>query len=217
MTLTLYGYRYSVYTRIARMALAIRALDYNTQEVDPFAEPADPVLSKVSPFGRVPVLEHNGRTLCETVAITRYLAHAFPGPDLIPDDAWAEARMTQAIAVIDAYGYWPMVRQVFSHAVFRPRIGAESNPSLISEGLAASRPVLDQLELIARERIGLNAETVTLADLHLAPMMGYFTSAPDGEVMLDSYPRLSEWWAKMSRLPAYLDTDPGLATLSPEA
>lgn len=217
MALTLYGYRYSVYTRIARMVLAVRELSYASREVDPFADPADPVLSDVSPFGRVPVLEHDGRTICETIAITRYLARGFPGPELIPADAWAEARMTQAIAVIDAYGYWPMVRQVFSHAVFRPRIAADSDPTLIADGLSAARPVLDQLETIASDAQGLNAKNVTLADLHLAPMMGYFTAAAEGTIMLGNYPGLSDWWAKMSRHPAYLETDPGLATLSPEA
>ena len=29
--------------------------------------------------------------------------------------------MDQIIGIVDSYGYWPLVRQVFSHRVFRPR------------------------------------------------------------------------------------------------
>jgi glutathione S-transferase len=213
MALTLYGYRYSVYTRIARMALSVRGLAYHTHELDPFAEVPDPVLAQVSPFGRVPVLEHDGFRLCETAAITRYLARAFPGPALIPEDPGAEARMVQAIAVIDAYGYWPMVRQVFSHAVFRPLIGAAPEPGRVAEGLEAARPVLGLLDALAAEKRGLHAGAITLADLHLAPMIGYFAMAPEGRALLAEYPALTGWWDDLSRHPAYLATDPGLATL----
>ncbi|MEM6374318.1 MAG: glutathione S-transferase family protein [Pseudomonadota bacterium] len=217
MPLTLYGYRFSVYSRIARMALHALDLPYQMVEVDPFADPPDPMLARVTRFGRVPVLDHDGFTLCETAAITRYLASLNAVRALVPDDPKARARMDQVIAVIDAYGYWPMVRQVFSHGVFRLLLGAEADPKMIAAGLADARPVLAQLEEIAVEGQVLNGQYMTLADIHLAPMLDYFTAAPQGADAVTRHSALSRWWAQAQADPAYIATDPGLATLTAQA
>ncbi|MCF6234324.1 MAG: glutathione S-transferase family protein [Rhodobacteraceae bacterium] len=216
MAVTLYGYRYSVYTRIARMALTAREVDYTTTEVNPFADPPDQTLTKITPFHCVPVLDHDGFTLFETSAITRYVATRFPGPALIPTGAKSAARMAQVIAIIDAHGYWPLVRQVFSHSVFRPLVGQPGDADQIAQGLKAARPVLKSLETIAAEGLVLAPGHPTLADLHLAPMIAYFAMAKDGQVMLGRYPCLRQWWQEMSQHPALIATDPGLATLTPE-
>ena len=59
-----------------------------------------------------------------------------------PGDPRALARMDQIIGIVDAYGYWPMVRQVFSHRVFRPRVGQPGDEAEIARGLPASAKVL---------------------------------------------------------------------------
>lgn len=214
--LTLWGYRYSVYTRIAKMALTLRRVDYTNHHVDPFADPPDPALTRINPFGRVPVLDHGGFRLFETSAITRYVAAQFPGPALVPGDVRAAARMDQVIGVVDAHGYWPLVRQVFSHAVFRPLAGVPADPEQITLGLAAADPVLRVLEGIAAEGLVLVPGQQTLADLHLAPVIGYFTLADPGRAALAGFPALSAWWRHMAAHPAYTATDPALATLAAE-
>jgi len=55
------------------------------------------------PFGRVPVLEHNGFRLYETQAILRYLDRVLPEPSLTPPDVKRAARMDQAMNVNDWY------------------------------------------------------------------------------------------------------------------
>jgi len=214
MALTLFGFRYSVYTRIARMALVVRGLEYETCEVNPFDDPPDQSLGEVTPFQRVPVLDHDGFVLFETSAITRYLAARFPGADLVPAEPRAAARMEQVIAIVDAHGYWPMVRQVFSHSVFRPLLGEPVDESEIVDGLQGAKRVLAALEQIANEGLVLDPAQVTLADLHLAPMVGYFAMADQGRAALAGYPALNRWWRDMSQHPAYVATDPGLATLA---
>ncbi len=123
MTLVLHGYRYSVYNRIVRLALAEKGVAYERVEVNPFAPDVPAAYLALHPFGRVPTLVHDGFTLYETAAITRYIDRAFAGPALQPGASQALARMDQIIGVVDAYAYWPLVRQVFSHRVFRPRFG----------------------------------------------------------------------------------------------
>ena len=48
------------------------------------------------PFGRMPVLDHDGFKLYETQAILRYVADAFPGEPLVPRDVRRRARMDAA-------------------------------------------------------------------------------------------------------------------------
>ena len=210
MPLILHGYHYSVYNRIARLALAEKGVVYERVEVNPF----DPVLPAgylaLHPFGRVPTLVHDGFVLYETGAITRYVDRAFPGPALQPGAPHALARMDQLIGVIDAYGYWPMVRQVFSHRVFRAAAGRPADETEVAQGLAGSAKVLAALETLAVTDAFLVGPDLSLADLHVGAMVAYFTLAPEGAALLTDYPRLAAWWAKVGARASFAFTDPGL-------
>jgi glutathione S-transferase len=156
----------------------------------------------------VPVLTHGAFTLFETSAITRYVDRAFEGPPLQPQGAAVLARMDQVIAVIDAYAYWPMVRQVASHAFFRPFLGEPSSRDEVAKGLEASRKVLAFLDRVAAEGEVLDGRDLTLADFHLAPMMDYFVRADEGNAALATHPALRRWWDEVSKLAVLEATDP---------
>ncbi len=210
MPLILHGYHYSVYNRIARLALAEKGVAYERAEVNPF-DPAMPAeYLALHPFGRVPTLVHDGFILYETGAITRYVDRSFPGPALQPKEPRALARMDQLIGVIDAYGYWPMVRQVFSHRVFRAAAGRPADEAEVAQGLAGSTKVLTALEALAATDAFLVGPDLSLADLHVGAMVAYFTLAPEGAALLSDYPRLAAWWVKVGRRASFAFTDPGL-------
>lgn len=208
--IVLYGYRYSVYLRIVRMTLLEKGIGWTHVEIDPFAKiiPADYLA--LHPFGRVPTLKHGDFVLYETAAITRYVDEAFAGPRLQPGGPQERARMNQVIAIADSYGYWPMVRQVFSPRVFNAALGTVPDESVIVEGIARSHAVLGALEKLVGGSPFLAGDALTLADIHLAAMMAYFTAAEDGRTALSAYPGLSAWWAGMSGFQSLIETDPGL-------
>jgi glutathione S-transferase len=207
MSLVLHGYRYSVYNRIARLALAEKGVAYDRIEVNPFAPDVPASYLALHPFGRVPTLVHDGFALYETGAIIRYVDRAFPGPALQPTGPRALARMDQVIGIVDSYGYWPMVRQVFAPRVFRARTGQPVDEVEITRGMAASAKVLAALEALVGDRL---ADDLTLADLHLGAMMAYFTLAPEGAAALSRHTRLAAWWSRISARPSFAATDPGL-------
>jgi glutathione S-transferase len=208
--IVLHGYRYSVYLRIARMALLEKGLGWTHAEVDPFAETVPAGYLALNPFGNVPTLVHGGFVLYETAAIARYVDEAFPGPKLQPEAPRERARMSQIVAIIDAYGYRPMVRQVFSQRVFNPARGRLPDEATVAEGLSRSRPVLSALESLSADGPFLTGGRLTLADIHLAPMMAYFVAAPEGREALADHARLSAWWMSVSRRPSLIATEPGL-------
>lgn len=203
----LHGYRYSVYTRIVRLVLLAKDVEYETVEVNPFAGISAGYI-KLHPFGRVPVLEHGSFKLFETSTITRYIDRTFAGPSLQPKCATALARMDQIVSVIDAYGYWPMVRQVASHAFFRPFFGERSIREEVEAGLEGSMKVLSFLEDVASAGEVLTGDQLTLADFHLAPMMDYFVRAEEGKAALSTHHALQGWWEQVSSLELLTATDP---------
>ncbi|ASM73076.1 MULTISPECIES: glutathione S-transferase family protein [Roseobacteraceae] len=205
-TVTLHGYRYSVYTRMAHLALRAKKVVFDWVEVNPFLSEGTPP----HPFGRVPVLDDDGFRLFETGAITRHIDRAFDGPALSPLAVQPAARMDQCIAVIDNYAYWPLIRQVFAHAVFRPLEGETADAQQIAKGLAAAGPVLNVLDQFAQEGHILDGKTLTLADCHLIPIIDYFTRAPQGQTAVASCPALERWWGRMQHTPLVQTTDPQL-------
>lgn len=195
------------------MALVQADVSFETVEVNPFAEPPNGG-SALHPFGRVPTLVHDDFVIFETSALTRYIDRVFADGDLTPETARAQARMDQVIAMIDSYGYIPMVRQVFAHAVFRPWEGILPDPDQISDGIAAARPVLSALDRIAAEGRVLTGATITLADCHLAPMIGYFLQAEQGRAAMQDTAALSRWWTAIKQSPAFVATQPKRASQS---
>jgi len=212
-SLELHGYRYSVYLRIVAMALIEKGVAWRHVEIDPFDKPIPQSYLALNPFGRVPTLVHDGFVLYETTAITRYIDEAFPGKSLQPAAPRERARVNQIIAVADSYGYWPMVRQVFSQRVFSPAAGGEADEAAIAEGVARSALVLSALDRLAAGGPFLVGGALTLADLHLGAMVAYFSQAPEGRVERARHPRLSQWWAAFSQTSALPRTDPGLPSL----
>jgi glutathione S-transferase len=212
MSLVLHGYRYSVYVRIVRLVLAEKGVAYDQVEVDPFAAEVSADYLALHPFGRVPTLVHDKFVLYETGAITRYIDRTFPGPTLQPGEPHALARMDQIIGVVDAYGYWPMVRQVFSHRVFRPAAGRPTDETEVSLGLAAAAKVLAALDTLASSEAFLTGRTPSLGDFHLAAMIAYFAAASEGAELLGRHSRLAAWWQRLGQRPSLAATDPGLPT-----
>lgn len=192
----LIGFTHSVYTRAARIALLEKGVRFETGEHDPFRGVG---VDNPHPFGRVPVLCHGDFEVYETAAITAYIDAAFDGPDLMPDAAIAPeavARVEQVIGMVDAYVYWPLVRQVYSHGAFQPAMGEAGDAEVVREGLQAAPGVLAALEAVAAEGLALGAD-FTRADCHLVPMIWAFAQVPEGAEMLRRYPALSAWWARV--------------------
>lgn len=200
----LYGADYSVYVRIARMALEEKGVGYDLVPVDVFAPDGVPAwYLEHHPFGRIPAFEHDGFRLFEASAIARYADEAFDGPALQPNDARSRARMNQIIGLLDAYGYRAMVWDV---AVER----LEQSPpdeALIAKGLSQAEAVLRTLTALKSEGPWLLGSQLTLADLHAAPIIGYFVKVAEGQQLLAAFPDIVDWWGRIVRRDSFVRTE----------
>ncbi|MEX0583743.1 MAG: glutathione S-transferase family protein [Sneathiella sp.] len=210
MTIELFNFKFSAYGRIVKIVLIEKEIEHVIREVNPFDMDETNDYLEIHPFKRVPAIRHDDLILYETSAIAQYLDEAFKGPSLQPTDLSSRAKMRQIIAIIDNYGYMPLVRKVFSESVFNPAFGEPIDKARLNEGLEESIPVLSALERIVDKNGYIASSAFTLADAHLIPMIDYFTMAQRGIEMLQDYPKLSRWWRSAKERRSTIFTRPVL-------
>jgi glutathione S-transferase len=199
----LFGPSYSVYTRIARLALIEKGVAFDLVDVDIFAPGGLPREHLARhPFGKVPAFDHDGFSLYETVAITRYVDRAFAGAPLMPGDPRAAARVDQIVALMDSYAYRPLVWDVFVERVRVPMGGGTADEAKIAAGLARADLTLSELSRLRGASSFLVGDAPTLADLHVYPMLALFVAAPDGARLMGRFPALARWMEAMASRPS---------------
>jgi glutathione S-transferase len=199
----LYGLTRSVYTRIARLALEEKGVRHTLEEVEIFGPEGVPSehLAR-QPFGRIPALVHDGFTLYETGAITRYVDETFAGTRLQPQEPRARARMNQIIGIVDSYCYRPMIWGVFFARIVAPAENIRPDEQHLAESLAKSRTCCRALEEILGGQRYFTGDELTLADLHALPILLYFSMASEGAEMLSAQPRMRAWLDNMTARPS---------------
>ena len=206
---TLYGADYSVYVRIARLALLEKGVDHELVPVDVFAEGGPPPwYLELHPFGRIPAFSHGALTLYETAAIARYVDEAFDGPALQPGEAAGRARMAQITGMLDAYAYRPMVWDISVETVAKPAEGGVTDVAVVEAAIPTAETVLAELARLQVSDTFLAGGRLSLADLHAAPIIGYFLKSPIAPAMLARHPRLERWWHAVSARQNYRSTEP---------
>jgi glutathione S-transferase len=90
VSLVVLGGSVSPFVRKVRVVLAEKGLDYEFQQVNPFAPP--PGWREISPLGKIPAFRDGDRTLADSAVICAYLERRFPKPALYPSDDFEYAR-----------------------------------------------------------------------------------------------------------------------------
>ena len=81
--------------------LANKGIDYDSVEID-ISERARPAgFEKISPFGKVPLLLHDGRAILESANIIQYIDEVWPDPPMMPSDSLKRAYARQWIQYAD--------------------------------------------------------------------------------------------------------------------
>ncbi len=209
-----FGANYSVYTRIVRLALVEKRVPYEMSDIDIFADggPADAYLAR-QPFGKIPAFDHNGFTLYETGAITRYIDEVFEGPRLMPEPVETWARANQIISILDNYAYRSMVWDIFVERVRVPEKGGVSDEDKITAALKTAETCLTSIEALMENGSYFLGNTPTLADLYAAPMIALLRQVPEGNALLIKSVRWIEWWNRINDRPAMTSTRSSLETL----
>ena len=207
--ITLWGFDGSTYVRTVKMVLAEKGVSGFKQV--PLhvlkGEPKAAAHLQRHPFGKVPVLDHDGLRILETSAIVRYLNDVLPGSSLVPPTPKDRARMDMIIGIIDSYGYGALLAGVAGYHLFPDFVGGK-NEAARKAGMENGRKVL-QLAMQTKGSSRFIAGSLSLADLYLAPITFYVSLTPDKDAVFD-VAGFAEWWSAVQELPSYRQTQPDL-------
>ena len=192
----------SPYGRAVLATLEEKGANYRLAPVAPGTFQAEPHISR-HPFGRVPVLEHDGFMVYETQAILRYLDRVAPTPSLTPKDAKAAARMDQLMNVNDWYLFLGVGRVVVFQRVVGPRLmGLTPDEAAIAATMPDAHKVFSELERLLGKQTYFTGDAISLADMMLASNLDMFSETPEWAPLTAAAPNLVAWLARMTSRPS---------------
>ncbi len=200
----LLGHPLSNYTRAARIAFEEKGIAY---ELTP-SRPHSPEMTAVHPWGKMPGLRLGDESLYETSAILHYVEEVYPGPALMPSDPLARARVEQWISVFNAYLDRPIVREYIAAYLFPSGPDGKPDRAKIEAAVPEIRKGLAVLETGYGGRDYLVGDSLTLADILLAPAMAYLGMFPEGADLLGSCPNVRRAHAMIAARPSFAATKP---------
>ena len=201
------GFDGSTYVRTVKMVFAEKQFsDFKQVQVNVLTgEPNSAQHLTRHPFGKVPVLDHDGMRILETSAITRYLNDILPGKSLIPSTPKDRARMDVVICLIDSYGYGALVVGIAAYHLFPDFVGGKSD-SLRSAGLENGKKVVEPA-MKTKGASPFIAGELSLADLYFAPIAFYLSLTPDMPDLL-KVEGFTNWWTSIQTLKSFMETRP---------
>jgi glutathione S-transferase len=205
--MTLWGFDGSTYVRTIKMLLAEKgATNFRQVPLNVLAgDPKSPEHLARHPFGKVPVLDHDGMRILETAAIARYLNDVLPGKSLIPATPKDRARMDMIVGLLDSYGYGALVGGVAAYHLFPDFVGGQ-NDKARQAGIENGRKVIE-LAMQAKGASPFIAGDLSLADLFLAPIVFYVSLTPDKDAIFN-VEGFSDWWGRVQELESFKTTPP---------
>jgi glutathione S-transferase len=152
---------------------------------------------KLHPFGKIPVLEHDGIVLYETRAILGYLDQALGGPALLPEAPTARAQAEQWISIETSY-FGSATLTLLYQCILGPMMGQEPEFNVVNEARKTLGHALDVMDQTLSTRAYLAGSDFTMGDICMMPGIQVIANAKQGD-LLDSRPSVVRWWDAVSQ------------------
>lgn len=175
---------------------ASRFADAQAPEAQPNTNSPD--FRRVSPRGRIPVIDDDGLILHESLAINLHLARTTPASPLAPKDAAEQAQMTMWTLWAAAECEMPGVQVIVNCAIRDP--DDRDEPALAVAFAALNRAFRVLGPALDAGGGYLVGGRFTVADLNLAEVLRYAQAAPE---LFDTHPAVAAWLATCQARPAY--------------
>jgi glutathione S-transferase len=208
--IVIYGVIGSPFVRAIEVGLAEKGAQYHLHAMGPTDTKSAEHLAR-HPFGRVPAFRHGDFALYETQAILRYLDDVFPRPPLVPADPRAAARMNQIIGINDWYLFPKAAAPIVFQRLIGPvLLGTTTDEAAVAAAVPMAKTCVAELDRLLGAQRFLAGETLSIADIILAPQLDFFAATPEGRKALEGT-GLKAWLARMNARPSMI------ATQRPEA
>jgi glutathione S-transferase len=193
----IYGLPPSTFTRTVLLACHEKGIDYELVPMRPMD------MGALNPFGKIPAMTHGDLTLFESIAILRYFERTFGGAKLWPDDPRAAAMVDQWSSAVSDSLVNAALRYMAARFGFLP-----APTEMVQKYLEKSREIVPHFDRQLGKARFLAGESLTAADLFLAPVLSYFPDIPELKAILDGAPNCRRWLSEMVSRPSVRATEP---------
>ena len=146
MQLKVHGTIFSPWVRRLMVLIEEKGLSFEHVNVVPLGDP-DPDYLKISPLGKVPLLEVDGRYLPDSLAASVFLDSAVPSPRFFPEDGWQRAWMLWLCDFIGAGVFSKVEAPLFIQRFINPNmLGFDPDPVIVQDALDKLPYHFDYLE-----------------------------------------------------------------------
>jgi glutathione S-transferase len=214
------------------MALEEKGVKWASRYIDLFKfDQLTPEYLAINPDGVVPTLVHNGAPVRESTIINEYIDAAFPGPALVPADPLGQARMREFVRKCEdgfdgivkltmvkyilpklrnRWGEEELIRQAarrpsrYYRDVHARAVRGEITPQELAESRTTIEQLLDRLESTLEPGPWIVGESLTLADIAIAPYVFRLSALGSDQFWSkERRPRINAWYARLSARPAF--------------
>ena len=195
--IVIHGVPGSPYVRSALLGLEEKGIPYRLAPTQAGGLRGNPEHLKLHPFGRIPILDHGDFRLYETQAILRYVDTLGTVPSLQPRDARLAARMNQIVGIVDWYVFPTISVGIAAERLLSQRFwNRPADEANIAKALPGARVCLAELARLKGAAPFMAGDSVSIADLMLAPHMEFLRACAEGVELLSGSP-LEGWLTRM--------------------
>ncbi|HJQ83785.1 MAG TPA: glutathione S-transferase family protein [Candidatus Binatia bacterium] len=202
MALKLHGASASPFVRKVRVVLAEKGLGYEREDVIPIN--VSPEYRKISPLGKIPALEHDGRALADSSVICAYLERLQPTPALYPSDPYEHARALwfeewADTGLVNVVGPKIFFKKFVAPRFFNQPTDEAEVQKTIDEELP---PLFDYLESQLGSGPHLVGKSFSIADVGVATQIVQLRHVGVG-IDTARWPKLARWAAGILERPSF--------------
>jgi glutathione S-transferase len=158
-------------------------------------EQKPPEFLKLNPYGKVPVINDNGKVLFESCIINEYLEEQYPDPPLMPKDPYLRARGRILVDYVLNYmhePYWTLRAEMLKAEI-------ERDASVLEEKRWILRSLLGYVEEALGDKPYLLG-ALSLSDIDI--LARFFRFESYGAVPAPSLAQLNAWFQRMKQRPS---------------
>jgi glutathione S-transferase len=204
--IVIHGIPGSPYVRSALLGLEEKRLPYRLA-IMPMGSARTPEYLRRQPFGRIPSMEHGDFSLYETQAILRYADSLSSHNALQPQDAKAAARMNQIVGIVDWYVFPQITVKVTAERLMSQLFwGRGPDEEGVARAMPAASVCVQELQRLIGSAPFVAGDSLSIADLMLAPHIAMFRMTAEGQNLLQGTP-LNAWMDRMATRPSLQATE----------